>query len=440
MRIFRLFGCVLLLSLLLIGCKSTPSEKDIKNDLSNYEDENFFDITKVTIDRELSEEKKDTIDCTVETSNEFADMIFYLSLNYTKYDTGGWQIDSIEERKDYDVTINAEPSSDSVTSEVDKIMQQNSISDYSIVSSSFDKNSGIGSVDVRAFIEDDTYIKYYKDMVFNSYFERGYWNISYENSGDDVQYAVLKNSIEGKTYSGTNNDEYDPEYAQITISKIDGSTVTCSYILKYIGRDVEWGTGKETLTVLSEDEGDAVVYTEFENPTLTGPHYYGTFDTDFYWTNPTLYISNNKIYLEIGTEWLELNEGELSDSIINIHSNASENNTTSNNTAVDSSDQSVPYGDFQKQLNNDYSGWCDLSIQEYQGETSVYISGYENGNHETAFFEGALFKESDLVYTSYCESTEADLRIEVSGENINVTISNSIYDDDSILSGIYYKK
>ncbi len=340
MKILRLLFIltVMLTAVLFVGCKSTPSEKDIKKDLLNYEDEDFFEISKVTIDRELTEEKKDVIDCTVETSNEFADMIFYLTIDYTKYDTGGWQIDSIVDRKDYAVTITDKPSNDSVETEVAKIMQGEGISDYSVIETSFDKATGDGAVEVQAFVEDDTYIKYYKDMIFNCCFDRGYWNISYENTGDDVKYALIKDTIVGKTFSGDDGDDYDPSYAQLTFTKVEGNTVYFSYILKYIKREVEWGTGKETLTLYEDDAGDAVVATEFENPTLTGPHYYGSFEAD-YWTDPYLIISNEKIHLREGSTWIELNEGELDSKIKNVTGSSSTNSfdegVTESNSSYD---------------------------------------------------------------------------------------------------------
>ncbi|SFK96182.1 SH3 domain-containing protein [Lachnospiraceae bacterium KH1T2] len=187
--------CILILnSIVLVGCnRSSPSDGAIKKDLINYEGQNFYNIKKVTVDRELIENKKDIVDCVVKTENEYADMTFYLTLSYTKYDRGGWQIDSLVERKKTEFEIKNVPQNEFFIEKVQAYIDDNDeIIDTIIEDPIVSKTNGTGTINARLFTRHTEYCDCYRTCECSIYFLDGEWYVNEPDSISEVFYEIKK--------------------------------------------------------------------------------------------------------------------------------------------------------------------------------------------------------------------------------------------------------
>lgn len=92
---------ILMIFLVGTGCSSVVKEKDIKEDLESYFEEDFLQeekIEKITIDkRQTDKDKKaDTIWCTVKTQDSKITYEKEMTLYYHKYEKDGWLLDEVE--------------------------------------------------------------------------------------------------------------------------------------------------------------------------------------------------------------------------------------------------------------------------------------------------------------------------------------------------------
>ena len=198
-----LLGVLFLMATFMIsGCSSTPSEKDIKEDLQNYDDMELFEISEVTIDRELTDEKSDVIDCTVKTSNEYADMEYYLTIDYTKYDTGGWQIDYVQKSKDTTFEIISTPSDQEFISKCQEFVEGfDGIIEYKIDNPVIDTSTGTGNISAKVVVEKNDNLYYYRTYNCNIIFEDGNWYTYGDETLSDVRYICLNtNNLIGKSF------------------------------------------------------------------------------------------------------------------------------------------------------------------------------------------------------------------------------------------------
>lgn len=419
-------------TLVFIGCSSTPSEKDIKQDLMDYDGMELFDISKVTIDRELVDDKKDVIDCIVETSNEYANMKYYITIDYTKYDTGGWQIDDVQKTKDTEFEIISTPSDEDFISKCEEyIAKFDNVIEYQIDNPVVDTSTGTGNISAKATIEKTDNLTYFKTYNCNIIFEDGYWYTNGDEALSSTRYISLNSeNLIGKSYYGG----YDEYKILINIENIsqsdDGYELDYSYAYESMYSDNNSVTGTNQIK-LSFNYDDNLDVASYKGQLIVD----GEFDD----SNAVLDISDTLVQLR------GVSDGYFVGGILN---NVNKNDYSSlySDEEVNTSSEAIEhintemYGEYRLDLNNEENGWCELSISEgSEAEPYIYIGAYENGNHETAFFEGFLFEDGD-EFTSYCESTEADLELTISGSSLQISISNSIYDEDEIMNGTYIKQ
>ncbi|MBE5917189.1 MAG: hypothetical protein E7273_10160 [Pseudobutyrivibrio ruminis] len=415
-------------TLIFSGCSSTPSEKDIKKDLLNYDGMELFEIDKVTINRELIDNKKDVIDCTVKTSNEYADMEYYLTIDYTKYDTGGWQIDDVQKSKDTAFEIISTPSDQEFTSKCQEYIENlDNVIEFQIDNPIIDIATGTGNISAKVVVEKQDNLFYYRTYNCNISFEDGNWYTYGDETLSDVRYICLNtNNLIGKSFY---SDSYRGYYSiLINIENItdadDGYELDYSYAYKHTYSDEDSVTGNDQM------------HLSFDKDTDT---YRGVLSV-----NGDLYHPDVKLCFY--DKMVELMGDDMTYWEILQKVNRNDYSAMYNNDSTENQSESIEYvntelyGDYRLDLNNGENGWCELNISAgTEVEPYIYISAYENGNHETAFFEGFLYEDGD-AYNSYCETTEADLKLTIVENGIQISVSNSIYDGDEIMNGTYIKQ
>lgn len=98
---YLMLAVVLSAGLMMTGCSRKVSEKELENllpeEIVSYYDRSDCHTQKVDsikITKRKTEQDHDYIECEINLSDERIERTLYESLTLTKYDTGGWQIDS----------------------------------------------------------------------------------------------------------------------------------------------------------------------------------------------------------------------------------------------------------------------------------------------------------------------------------------------------------
>ena len=418
-------------SIVLVGCGSTPSENDIKNDLSTYVDMELFDISDVIIDKELIDGKKDVIDCTVKTSNEYADMIYYLTVDYTNYDTGGWQIDDVQKIKETDFTILSTPTDEELTSKCQEYLDGfDNIVESQIDTPVLDTLTGTGTISAKAILKETDYVIYYRKYNCSIAFEDGYWYTYGDNALSDTLYSCLNTeNLVGNSFYG----DYSSYNILLNIENIsqasDSYELDYSYAYKnrYSDNNSVIGNNKVHLAFSYNDSSDIASYSG--NLLVDG---------EFDDSNAVLSISNAVVQLRGAVDgWITggilkpVNKNDYSSMYDNLDAEAPTESIGYGYTEL--------YGFYRLELNNAAGGWCDLTIQPSSGDNSdwIYISGYENGDRETAYFCSEV-KKQEGYYSAYNDATNCNITITPFDGGVKIQVLNSdTMNYDYILEGEY---
>lgn len=119
---FTAIGILLSAGLMMTGCSSKVSEKDLAQllpeDIITYycgSDLRTQKVNNITITKRKTERDTDYIECEITLADEFIERTLYEALSLTKYDTGGWQIDYWRPYADQKVAAVAPPAEDLIT-------------------------------------------------------------------------------------------------------------------------------------------------------------------------------------------------------------------------------------------------------------------------------------------------------------------------------------
>lgn len=192
------------IAVILTGCgKKAPSEEKIKEDIpenlrsvfvrnTDYEYDEYYvlDIDNITVNKRQTNEKDDTVYCTIETSNKDYELIEDCILYYNYYDEGGWILD-----------------------------------DYEIESQTVTPLTGVpeelAEIEINKFYFDDYELT---DHLYDSYYETSiyYYNTNYKATNCHYNGSVklyFSADINANTIEWTDQIEYDEPF----IWDIEGS-------------------------------------------------------------------------------------------------------------------------------------------------------------------------------------------------------------------------
>lgn len=188
MKIKVLATCALFI--ILSGCSSGPSTSDILEDIPEEISQQYssgdttpMSLNDVEIVQSKTEDKKKTIECAFDFSNEYAECTSYWTLFYYQYDDGSWQLESWEKTQEAEARPLQGPSDaeiEEVTNYVNSCIYNPTYTGIEVDLES-DTPSAVMHFDVNnsfnLMSESGT-----MDVIWNFHGESATWEFSFDNS------------------------------------------------------------------------------------------------------------------------------------------------------------------------------------------------------------------------------------------------------------------